>query len=115
MPMTVEAYVEARIPPQHMETVERLRDLLCECAPDTAELISYDMICWKQHKLFAYLLASEKDVTLGFIHGTDLRDDAHLLKGRGKGTRHVKIKTADAIPEAAIRDFVAQALVLDTA
>jgi hypothetical protein len=115
MTASVDAWIVAHVPEAHRPVVERLRALLRDCAPNAEEAIRYDMICWTGRKLFAYLTASEKDVTLGFVHGTLLRDDDHLLRGRGKGTRHVKVKRLDAIPEAAIRDYVAQELALDLA
>jgi hypothetical protein len=93
--------------------VERLRAVMRECAPEAAEIVSYNMICWKQKRLIAYLTASSKDVTLGFIHGTALHDPNRLLRGRGKGTRHIKVVHPDDVPSAAICDFTSQSLEID--
>jgi len=113
MPETVEAYIASRVAPHHHALVERLRALMAECAPDAREAVRYGMICWTQRRMLAYLTSREQDVTLGFVNGTQHKDPYGLLKGRGRGTRHVKMKDAAAIPEAALRDYLAQALKLD--
>lgn len=113
MPMTVDEYIAAKIPAHHLPVVARLREVMGECAPDAAEVVSYAMICWKSNRLFAYLMASGKEVTLGFVHGAQFDDPHGLLKGRGKSTRHVKVSDISAIPAAAICDYVAQELAFD--
>lgn len=113
MTESVEAYIASRIPPQHHALVERLRALIAECAPDAREAISYDMICWTQRQMLTYLTSREQDVTLGFVRGVQFDDRFGLLKGRGRSARHVKMKNEAAIPEAALRDYLAQALKLD--
>jgi hypothetical protein len=40
-------------------------------------------------------------------------DDHGLLEGVGKKTRHVKLKKPGAIDQAALRDYIAQAVALD--
>lgn len=113
MAETVEAYIANRVPPHHHALVERLRALLRECAPEAREAVRYRMICWTQRQILVYLTSREQDVTLGFVNGTQLDDPFGLLKGRGRGTRHVKMKDAAAVPDAALRHYIAQALKLD--
>jgi hypothetical protein len=50
-----------------------------------------------------------KHVTLGFVRGVDLDDRAGLLKGVGKGMRHVRLYTLDDLQRPAIRDYLRQA------
>lgn len=113
MAESVDSWIELRVPPRHHALVERVRALMHECAPDAREAISYDMICWTQRQMLAYLTSREQDVTLGFVHGTQLVDPYELLKGRGRSARHIKIKDAATIPETALHDYIAQAIKLD--
>ncbi len=111
---TVDEYIEARIPPEQQPIVQRVRELMRECAPKATELISYDMVCWKGEKrLFAHITSAKSHVTLGFIGGVDFDDKYHLLQGTGRGTRHVKIKSLDTLPAEAVCDYIRQAVALE--
>jgi Domain of unknown function (DU1801) len=50
-----------------------------------------------------------KHVTLGFVRGVDLDDRAGLLKGVGKGMRHVRLYTLADLQRPAIRAYLRQA------
>jgi len=49
-------------------------------------------------------------VTLFFLQGARLRDPHGLLKGSGKVVRHIVLKDACTLDEAAVRELMAQAL-----
>jgi hypothetical protein len=116
MPKTVDEYIADHIAPQHQPIVARLRDIMRDAVPDAAEVISYNMLCWKGRKrLIAHIAPSATRITLGFIGGIGFDDPYGLLEGKGKATRHVKIKSLDALPEAAVRDYARQAAALEAA
>lgn len=58
---------------------------------------------------FAYVDAFSAHVNVGFFHGNDLRDPAALLQGAGKFMRHVKLRPAQVIDDAALRQLIADA------
>ncbi|MBS1805076.1 MAG: DUF1801 domain-containing protein [Acidobacteria bacterium] len=58
---------------------------------------------------FAYVAVFTSHVNIGFFHGASLRDPARLLLGSGKRMRHIKLKPAHSIDEAAISDLIAAA------
>ncbi len=109
----VDEYVKTKLPPQHHETVERLRKLMEESAPDVREVISYGSPAWRGNKVLAIISPTKIHVTLAFDHGVDFDDSYRLLQGVGKRSRHVKLKTASDIDEAALRDYIGQAVRLD--
>ena len=49
-------------------------------------------------------------VTLFFLRGAGLRDPHGLLKGSGKVVRHIVLKNAGTLDEAAVKELMAQAL-----
>src|SRR5688572_23836828 len=50
-----------------------------------------------------------RHVTLGFPRGTELRDPAGVLRGTGKGMRHVRLKQASDLSRPEIRELLRQA------
>lgn len=51
---------------------------------------------------FAYVAAFRDHVNVGFFFGALLEDPAGLLEGTGKRGRHVKLRPAEAVDEAAL-------------
>jgi hypothetical protein len=49
-----------------------------------------------------YIAPFKAHVNLGFFQGADLPDPAALLEGTGKGLRHVKLKTLDALGQPSV-------------
>ncbi len=115
MTSTVDEYVKTKIAPQHHDIVRALRDLMRDCAPNAIEKIAYDMLVWKAKKLFAYITPNKKGITFSFTHGVDFEDKYGLLKGTAKTSRFVKIKNVQdvTVNEAALRDYIQQALAVD--
>ena len=112
---TVDQYVSTKITPQHQQIVARLRALMREYAPNAQEAVGYGMLVWKTPRVFAFITATEKAVTFGFTRGIQIEDRFRLLKGTGKTTRHVKLKSLSALNEneEALRDYIKQAVELD--
>lgn len=51
---------------------------------------------------FAYVNAFTAHAAIGFFHGADLPDPHRLLEGTGKRMRHLKLRPAQPVDEAAI-------------
>ena len=114
MTMTVDEYVSSKILPQHRETVAMLRALVRECAPQSEELVSYNMPVFKaRQKIFAWIIQSRKDITFSFRDGVSLEDKFNLLRGGGKHARHLKLRSADSVDSDVLRHYILEALDLD--
>jgi len=114
MPMTVDDYVNSKVLPEYRETVAMLRALVRECAPHAEELVSYGMPVFKaRKKIFAWIIATKKDITFSFREGKSFEDRYNLLRGVGKHARHIKITTVDSVDSDALRYYIRQALDLD--
>ena len=116
MMQTVDEYVKTHVLPQHQDIVRAIRDLMRDCAPNAKEYIAYGIPVWKTKKIFATLSPNQKAITFSFTHGAAFEDKYGLLKGSAKVARHVKIKEVQEISvnEAALRDYIQQALEIDT-
>ena len=115
MTLTVDDYVKANIPPQQQAIVKAIRDLVRKCAPNAKEYVAYGIPVWKANKIFATLSSNKKAITFSFTHGAEFEDQYGLLKGVAKVARHIKFKDAQEISatEAALRDYIQQALEID--
>jgi hypothetical protein len=111
----VDDYVRTRLHPGQEGIVERLRQLMAEGAPGAEEVISYGSPAWRGKKILAIISPSKTHITFAFERGAEFADPHGLLDGSGKKTRHVKIKTLDALNDHALRDYIAQAAALDEA
>jgi hypothetical protein len=112
--MTVDEFVKARVAPEFRPIVAAIRGLMKECAPDTQEVVSYDMPVYKGKTLFAWINPPKKDVTLSFTRGVQLEDKYRLLRGDAKGgARHVKMKNLEDVNKPALRYYIKQAVKLD--
>jgi uncharacterized protein YdhG (YjbR/CyaY superfamily) len=113
MNQTFDDFVQTHFPAEYLGIVTALRDQMRESAPEAREDVSYNMPVWKQHRIIAYLTASQKGITFGFPHGVHFEDRHHLLRGTAKWARHIRISDVRHIPAEALRDYVRQALALD--
>lgn len=55
---------------------------------------------------FAYVGVFKAHVNVGFFNGTELSDPAGLLEGSGKFMRHVKLRPAVTVDEAALKTLI---------
>jgi hypothetical protein len=109
----VDDYVSSRLAPEQHPVVQRLRELMAECAPQAEEVLSYGSPAWRGNKTLAIISPTKTHLTFAFERGAEF-DDAHgLLAGSGKKTRPVKIKNGAPLDEAALRDYIGQAVRLD--
>jgi len=111
--MTVDEFVQKKVPPQYRDLVSELRVLLRKNMPGVEELISYGIPMYRYDKPIAWITPSKSGVTLGFRDGTAIEDQHGLLKGSGKGARNVRMKKIEDIDRPALRDYIKQAVNLD--
>ena len=85
---------------------ERMRS----CGADVRELLndSHPIACVGD-AAFGYVDAFSVHVNVGFFHGAALDDPAGLLEGTGKRMRHVKLRWAQPVDEAALSELIAAA------
>lgn len=73
------------------------------CGSDVRELMhdGYPVAC-VEDAAFGYVNAFSAHVNVGFFYGATLEDPARLLEGTGKRMRHVKLRWAEPVNEAAL-------------
>jgi hypothetical protein len=111
--MTVDEFVKTRVLPEYHEVVAMIRELMREMAPEAKEYIGYDMPSYKINNIFAYFIPNKNGITFSFTYGTQFEDKFGLLKGVGKSSRHVKIKSVEKVNQEALKYYIQQALELD--
>ncbi|MBE2268888.1 MAG: DUF1801 domain-containing protein [Anaerolinea sp.] len=109
---TVDEYIQANVQPEYVEAAEAVRALMRDAAPETRELMSYNMPCWVRRHIIAYLNANKQGLTFSFTYGVGFEDKYGLLRGDAKNARFVKLKRAGdvATHEEALRYYIRQAL-----
>jgi len=95
-----------------------LREVLLKNLPNIieqldvpAKMIGY---CYGQKyvELICVIIPSKKGLKLGFNRGTELHDPDKLLQGNGKISRYVEIKSEEQVKSKAIKNLLADALIL---
>jgi hypothetical protein len=78
-------------------------DKMRGCGPDVRELLhdGHPVAC-VEDAAFCYVDAFAAHVNIGFFQGASLKDPAGLLEGGGKRMRHVKLRWAGPVDEAAL-------------
>jgi hypothetical protein len=110
---SVDEFVQAKVLPQFHPVVAMLRELMAECAPQAEEIISYGIPAYRVKRIIAVISPTQKDITFAFSRGAEMEDKHGLLRGVGKVSRHVKLKSPDSVEEVALRDYIRQALELE--
>jgi hypothetical protein len=111
---TVDEFVQDKVQPQLLETVAALRTLMAECAPNAREMMSHGLPMWIDKSTLAWLSPTKKDITFSFAFGVEFEDRYGLLRGDGKNSRFVKVKSVSDLNEQALRYYIAQAVERDT-
>jgi hypothetical protein len=87
-----------------------LRKIARKVMPKAHEFLYYDAINYSLDDSplarVCYISPMEKYVTLGFLFGSQLDDQYHLLQGSGKRARHVKIRTLEETRKSALKELV---------
>jgi hypothetical protein len=112
--MNVDEFVQVRVLPEYRDIVALIRQLMREMAPDIQESISYGVPAFTRKHIIAVISHTQKDITLSFSRGAEFEDRYGLLRGAGKLSKHVKIKSLDKIDLEALKYYIRQALTLDS-
>ena len=110
--MTVDEFVEKRVLPEHRETVARIREVMSR-EKGVTELISYGIPAYKRNRIIAVISPTKKDITFSFSRGAQMEDRYDMLRGAGKSSKHIKIKSPADFNATAVRYYVKQAIALD--
>ena len=94
----------------------QLRSLIISTLPNIieqldipAKMVAY---CYGQKyaEMICTIIPSKKGLKLGFYKGTEINDPHQLLKGTGKLSRYVEIKSEEQINSPAIKQLLQDAL-----
>jgi hypothetical protein len=113
--MDVETFF-SQYEPQVFANAIRLRKLLLSNLPDIIEQVDLParMVAYcygqKYAELICTLIPSKKGLKLGFNRGPELPDPEGILKGTGKISRYVEIKSEKQINSPALKNLLADAL-----
>lgn len=94
----------------------QLRKVLMENLPGITEQIDMPakMIAYCYGQTYAEMICtiipSKKGLKLGFYKGVDLPDPNNLLKGTGKYSSYVEIRSKDQLRSAALKQLIESAL-----
>ncbi len=111
---SVDEFVQAKVDPSLRPVVETIRALIKEYAPQAQETISYGIPAYKVRGFIAVISPTKRDITLGFSRGARFEDKYGLLRGVGRVSKHVKMRSVADVNRAALRYYLKQALKLDS-
>jgi hypothetical protein len=91
-----------------------IRRLVKKTVPGSREAINpWGIPVFDFHGPFGILMVGKSHVTLGFTRGTSLSDAGRLLEGTGKNLRHMKVKEAEQLCDANVRQLIREAAALN--
>ena len=97
-------------PPRNRTIIRALRKFVQRVAPRLEESVKWGNGCWVGGSgPVAYVYSATGYVQLGFFHGSALKDPKALLEGDGQYVRHIKVRSAAGIDEAAFAALLRQA------
>lgn len=111
--MTVDEFVQASVLPEFRATVERIRIMMHELAPDAEEGINYGIPAYKMKRIIALISPTKKNITLAFSRGAEFEDKYGLLRGIGDVSKHLKFKSEADVDKEVLAYYVRQALELE--
>jgi hypothetical protein len=111
--MSVDEFLQTRVQPELQPVVEMIRGMMKAYAPQAQEMISYGIPAYKIRKIVAVISPTQKDITFSFSRGAQFEDPYGLLRGAGKSSRHVKLKSLEGMDQDALRYYIGQAVEMD--
>ncbi len=114
MTTPVDEFVSRKVLPEHREIVAMIRLCMREMAPGASEMIYRGIPAWKGVRMLAVISPTKKDITFAFARGAEFEDKYGLLKGAGKISKHIKIKSMADLDTEVLRYYIQQAVELDT-
>ena len=111
----IETFLE-RTPASLRDIVFELRNIIALVAPDAVEVIRWGGLSYFHEGLGGIVSAGicqiglhEDHVRLAFIHGAFLSDPHHLLEGKQKAKRFVRIDSFESAPWDYLRELIVSA------
>ena len=108
----IETFLE-RTPASLRDIVFELRNIIALVAPDAVEVIRWGGLSYFHEGLGGIVSAGicqiglhEDHVRLAFIHGAFLSDPHHLLEGKQKAKRFVRIDSFESAPWDYLRELI---------
>src|SRR5437667_1475489 len=106
-------YVE-RTGPKLKAVANGVRRLVKNTVPGAKEAVNaWGVPTFEYNGPMCLMMVGKHHVTLGFTRGTSLEDRAELLEGTGKNLRHVKVKEAEQLRDANLRQLLLEAAALN--
>lgn len=112
-PSSVDAFIDARVRPEYRDIVAMLRATMRKQAPRSEEVLTYGILGFKQHRIFAVISPTKKGITLAFSRGAQFEDKYGLLEGVGKVSKNIRLSDVNGIARPALHYYIKQALRLD--
>jgi len=112
-PLSVDAYVNTRVPAKFRPIVAKIRAFMKEYATKAPEIMSYGMPCYRARYIVAYIVPNQKGITFGFVRGKQMKDEYGLLQGTAKSSRYLRFRSPADVKVTILRYYVRQALALD--
>lgn len=101
----VTTYIE-NAPIEQKEIMETVRAIIHQNVANLTEAFKWSRPIFKTTKDFAYFLANNNYVTIGFTKDFEkLNDPNKLLEGTGKTMRHIKLKKASDINSELLKEW----------
>jgi hypothetical protein len=110
---SVDAFIEARVRPEYRDIVAMLRATMRKRAPRSEEVLTYGILGFKRHRIFAVISPTKKGITLAFSRGAQFEDTYGLLEGVGKVSKNIRLSEVNGIARPALHYYIKQALRLD--
>lgn len=95
--------------PESYQLVQEVRKTVSAVAPHASERVMYGGFMFAASAPFCGVYAYTGHVAIEFGRGCDLEDTHHVLEGRGKLRRHIKICAFDDVKAKHVCDYVTQA------
>lgn len=109
----VEEYIESLSSPQR-EIARNIRKIIKETFPAIKENFKWNQPSYDYNGSICYIAAFEDHVDVGFFRGAHMDDPNHILKGTGKQLRHLKVRKLEDINKVVIKEFVKEAVKLNS-
>jgi hypothetical protein len=110
----IDAYI-SRLGDWRGPAIRELADLVERVAPETRGSIKWAQPVYEVNGPCIWIKAYPRSVSIGFWRGAAIEDAHGLLLGEGDRMRHVTVRAGEAVDEAAVTDYIRQAIALNQA
>jgi hypothetical protein len=110
--MPVAEWVKKKVKGWQSDVVRRLLDMAARATPDATVTIKWGQPVFEHGGPVAWIKPAKAHVTFGFWRGAEMSDEAGVLEG-GSRMRHIKIASPEALDEATVAAYFAEAVELN--